>query len=281
MKSKLNYLYWSLPLLFVITWFLLTLVFTPIYESFYREARVEGLSPRVGMILLSPILLSIAAVLFYSLLYIERKLIYNWKVIIGITALLMITVLWDVGAGIAHAISDTSKTAEWGYYHALEVGLKYIPFILASFFTLSRIKKDQAIAQGEAKDIFYTWYYLLPLIYVLYSGILCFILTKSMEFGSSAACESLIKKGDNLGIAAALTMPVCILFLSLYKKAEKSRLLFSAVTIASTTVIAAYWCYLFRGLFPECTIYGIVIICLLTVPWTVASHYIAKRCSPS
>ena len=65
MKKKLNLFYWSLPVLFAILWLLQTLLFTSIHDKilaslpaeFFQERQILGPSPRVGMIVFSPVIM--------------------------------------------------------------------------------------------------------------------------------------------------------------------------------------------------------------------------------
>lgn len=280
--KNINIFYWSLPILFAIFWFLITLIFTPIYESYFLDAQGLGLSPRVGMILLSPFALFVAVILLYVLLYIERKLICNWQVVVGINALLLIICLVDVAKAIIYTNTDTSESAGWGYYHALEIGLKYIPFILISFFTLHLIKKRLLFdAEEDRKDINYVLFYLLPILYVIYSSILGYALSKVIGWGEVTTGETSLslKTADLLGYAtaASLTMPVCAVFLYLYKKYGKNRIVFNIITVVSTIVMIAFWYYISRDIFAENVTQGITFLCFMVLPWTFASHFISLK----
>ena len=278
-KSKLNYLYWSLPILFAINWFLLTLVFTPIYESFFREARVEGLSPRIGMILLSPFILLVLVVLLYCLLYIERKLVYNWNVIIGINVLLLFGVLIDIIKPLIYAHTDTPVVAAWRPYQALEVSLDFIPFILLSFCTLFLIRKHFIIErEKENKDKFYVLFYLLPLLYVVYAEMLrtvLYLLTAISHYSIiDATTYDIIAEILKAGVFA---MPVCVLSLWLYKKFGKSSSPINAITLIFAVVFTAFWYYSSKAHSLGNVSINITIVCIMVIPWTVAVHYIAKR----
>ena len=181
MKKKLNLFYWSLPVLFAILWLLQTLLFTSIHDKilaslpaeFFQERQILGPSPRVGMIVFSPVIMLVLCIWLYILLYIERKLIYSWKIIIGINVLLLIVCLKDEVGLIIQAYTETTGYAEWIYYRALESFLQHVPFILVSFFTLSLIRKRLVAESGERKnDIYYDLFYLLPLLYICFMAIL-------------------------------------------------------------------------------------------------------------
>lgn len=286
MKRFLNKFYWSLPVLFALLWLLITLLFTPIHDNiiaslpaeFFQERHIQGPSPRMGLIVFSPLIMLAFSIWLYIILYIERKLIYNWKIIIGINALLLIVCMTDVAETIYYAYTDKSEYAEWRYYCALEDFLKYAPFILVSFFTLSHIRKCLITKFGEKKnDINYVLFYLLPILYICYVAILGYVLsgiTKLTMEANSALCENV----GNLSIDALFIMPVCVFILWLYKKLGTNKYVSYCITAISTIVMIASW-YLSNdnGRYTESVTFSIVMLCLEVLPWTIASHYIGTK----
>ena len=77
--------------------------------------------------------------------------------------------------------------------------------------------------------------------------------------------------------AASLTMPMCALFLYLYKKFGKNRFIFNIITVVSTIVLAAFWYYIGRDIFAENVTHGITFVCFMVLPWTFASHFISLK----
>lgn len=286
MKKKLNLFYWSLPVLFAILWFLQTLLFTSIHDKilaslpaeFFQERQILGPSPRVGMIVFSPVIMLVLCIWLYILLYIERKLIYNWKVVVGINVLLLIVCLKDEVGLIIQAYTETTGYAEWIYYRALESFLQHVPFILVSFFTLSLIRKRLVAESGERKnDIYYDLFYLLPLLYICFMAILGYVLSGIIGIGGNNA---LSKHVDNIGLgySGLFTMPVCALSLWLYKKFGRNRYAFFSITVFSAILMAACWS-VFNAYdkYEGSVAFSIVILCLEVLPWTIASHYIASK----
>ncbi len=237
-----------------------------------------GPSPRVGMIVFSPVIMLAFSIWLYILIYIERKLIYNWKIIIGINVLLLIVCLKDEVGLIIQAYTETTGYAEWIYYRALESFLQHVPFILVSFFTLSLIRKRLVAESGERKnDIYYDLFYLLPLLYICFMAFLGYVLSGIIGIGGNNA---LSKHVDyiGLGYSGLFTMPVCALSLWLYKKFGRNRYAFFSITVFSAILMAACW-LVFNAYdkYEGSVAFSIVILCLEVLPWSVASHRIASK----